>query len=156
MTLHTSSYRTHPLLCWLTGPQLSGLLLVALAAAAAWLARDLPVVHRGTVGPGAFPWLMAGGLALAGLALTLRQPSPPPLPRSANTGTWVLLGGMLTFPLAVPWLGTLPALALCGTLIARATSGSWRRACVIGPGLATMLHAVLMWGLGTPLPWWLP
>jgi putative tricarboxylic transport membrane protein len=148
--------RTHPVLRWLTGPRLSGLLLVALAAGAAWLARDLPIVHRGTVGPGAFPWLLTVGLGLAALTMALRRPSSPPLPRSRNAGTWVLLGGMLTFPLTMNWLGTLPALALCGTLIAGATSGSWRRACLIGPGLAALLHAVLMWGLGTPLPWWMP
>jgi hypothetical protein len=132
-----------------------GVLLLALAAGAAWLARDLPFVHRATVGPGAFPLLLAAGLGVIGLVLALRR-AVPQKPMPGLSSAWALLGGMLLFPLTFPWLGTLPALALCGTVIARTTSRSWARACLIGPGVAALLHGVLMWGLGTPLPWWLP
>ena len=142
-------------LAWSGGSRVVGVLLMALAAWAAWLARDLPLIHRGTVGPGAFPWLMVAGLALSGLVIALRRCSLP-LPMKGLSAPLTPLAGMLLFPLTMPWLGTLLALALCGTVVAHNMSGSWRRACIIGPGLAVLLHGVVMWGLGTPLPWWLP
>jgi len=132
-----------------------GALLMALAAGAAWLAHDLPIVHRGTVGPGAFPLVLAVVLAGAGLVLALRRQMPSG-PVQVQPALWMPLAGMLLFALTMPWLGTLLALALCGTVIARSTSGSWGRAFIIGPGLAVLLHGVVMWGLATPLPWWLP
>ncbi|MCU0942792.1 MAG: tripartite tricarboxylate transporter TctB family protein, partial [Hydrogenophaga sp.] len=118
---------------WASGSRAVGVLLMALAAGAAWLALDLPFVHRGTVGPGAFPGLLAAAMGAAGLVLALRRPAPQE-PMPGLSGAWALLGGMLLFPLSFPWLGTLPALALCGTVIARTTSRSWARACLIGPG----------------------
>lgn len=139
---------------WIRNPRLPGLLIITLAACAAWLARDLPVMHRSTVGPGAFPLLVATALAACGLALLSRAPALA-APKAGAAGAWPQLASMAVFPLLLPHLGTLPATAISGTMLARITSGSWRRALIIGPGLAALLHALVMWGLGTPLPWWL-
>jgi len=140
---------------WAHGSRAVGVLLMALAAWSAWLARDLPLMQRDTVGPVAFPVLMAAGLGLAGLVIARRRFSLPWSIKGLSAHS-VPLAGMLLFPLTLPWLGTLMALALGGTVMAHSTSGSWRRACLIGPGLAALLHGVVVWGLGTPLPWWLP
>lgn len=132
-----------------------GLMLMALAAGAAYLARNLPLVHQGTVGPGAFPWLLASGLALCGLAMLLK---PPPVGEVAPhaPGAWTLLAAVVLFPLLMPFLGSLLSTAICGTAVARVTAGSWQRATVMGSGLAAGLHGLIMWGLGTPMPWWIP
>jgi hypothetical protein len=142
---------------WRDRTRAMGALLMAVAAAAAWMARDLPIVHWGTVGPGAFPLLLTTVLAVAGLVLALRSRTPPVAAQVRSpSAPWMPLAGMALFALTLPWLGTLLALSLCGMVIARSTSGYWGRACLIGPGLAVLLHGVVMWGLATPLPWWLP
>lgn len=132
-----------------------GLLLMALATSAAFLARNLPLVHQGMVGPGAFPWLLASGLAICGLAILLKiAPSSEVAPQAP--GAWTLLAAVALFPLLMPLLGSLLSTAICGTAVARITAGSWHRAIVMGSGLAAGLHGIIMWGLGTPMPWWIP
>lgn len=129
-----------------------GLIIVVLALAAVYLAHELPIVHQGTIGPGAFPLLLACGLALVGVFLCLRKPeccgcNPAP------TASWKILAMLPLFPLLVSELGTVIALSACGIGVARITSGSWVKALAIGGLIALGLHLLLMLGLGVPLPW---
>lgn len=136
-------------------PRAIGLLLMALAGGAALLARDLPVVQRGLVGAGAFPLLLASALAVCGLALLLKSPAPTePPPHAARA--WRLLAAVMLFPLLLAPLGSLLSTAVCGTAVARITTRCWRRALAIGLCLAAGLHALVIWGLGIPLPWQIP
>lgn len=129
-----------------------GLILIVLALGAGVLAHELPIIHQGTIGPGAFPLLLVVGLALNGLALCFRQPdgcghSP------AHMASWKILAMLPLFPLLVAELGTVVALSACGIGVARITSGSWVKALAIGLFIAVGLHVLLMLGLGMQLPW---
>ncbi len=129
-----------------------GLLIVALAVAAGYLAHQLPVVHQGTIGPGAFPLLLAAGLALSGVVLYFRKPDCCSHSQ-APMASWKMLAMLPLFPLLAAELGTGVALSVCGIGVARITSGSWIKALAIGLFIAAGLHLLLMLGLGVSLPW---
>jgi hypothetical protein len=129
-----------------------GLILVALAVAAGLMAHGLPVVHRGTIGPGAFPLLLAFALAVSGVVLCLRKPDACSH-RTAPSAGWKILAVLPLFPLLLTELGTVVALSACGIGVARITSGSWVKALLIGCSIAAGLHLLFMLGLGVPLPW---
>lgn len=148
----SSHSKIHPRDAGLSDGKVCGLLIIALAGLAGYLARELPIFHQGTVGPGAFPLLLAAGLALSGVLLFFRRPDgccQSPAPGAA----WKLLILLPLFPLLVSDVGSLLALSACGVGVARVISGSWTQALVVGLGLACVLHLLLILGLGVPLPW---
>lgn len=61
-----------------------GLLLIALAVALFVLSRDFPTMGPQGYGPALFPRVIAGGLALCGIAITLRGI------RSLGTVPWIV------------------------------------------------------------------
>lgn len=129
-------------------------LLLTLALGAAWLARDLPLMQRGTIGPGAFPMMLIAGLAVCALLLIRAPASSACCPELSNGTAWRMLGAIALFPLLVPYTGTLIPAGLSAMLIARQTAVSWLRAGLIGLGIALLLHTLIVWGLGLPLPLW--
>jgi putative tricarboxylic transport membrane protein len=132
-----------------------GWLLVMLAAAAAYLARDLPLQLHGRVGPGAFPLVLSLLLAACGLVLAIRPCSEVQVTNPSSM-PWLTLAALTLFPVLLPITGSLISATVCATLVARMTSGSWLKGLAIGLLTVAGLHVLLIGALGTALPWWIP
>lgn len=139
---------------------LSGLLFIALAAVFALETRELPMGTAIRMGPGYFPLLLAGLLALLGLIVLangLRFHSETShglaLKDVAWRGLLVVTGAVIFFGLAVRPLGFLPTLAV--TVFASAAAS--RKFHPLVAGAITLAMVVFAWavfikGLGLPLP----
>jgi len=106
------------------------------------------------VGPTAFPWLVAGGLLLIGLALAVKgwrqRAAGPPLDWPA---VLLLAAGLLQQILLLTWAGFVPTAALLFAAVA--TAFGRRRPLVdlaIGLGLALLAFLVFTRLLGLTLP----
>lgn len=124
----------------------------------AYLNLDLGTNIR--MGPGYFPLLLSGLLAILGIAVLFRSFSMPDEAWGAIPwrGLFFILMGPIAFGMTLDGLGLVPALAI----IAFITSFASIR---VGPLLAVALSigltifcvAVFSWGLGTPIqlfgPW---
>lgn len=133
----------------------AGLLLVGLAIWAVYLTHDLPIVQRGTVGPGAFPLSLAVALLVCGLWMCIRPPADCHAPRP-SPGAWALLGATLAVPVLLGTVGSLLAFAACGCVLFRITTRSWWQGLGWGLAASVSLHVLIMGALQTPLPWWMP
>lgn len=139
---------------------LSGLLFIVLAAIFALETRELPMGTAIRMGPGYFPLLLAGLLALLGLIVLangLRFHAEVPhglaLKDVAWRGLLVVTGAVIFFGLAVRPLGFLPTLAI--TVFASAAAS--RKFHLLVAGAITLAMVVFAWGvfikgLGLPLP----
>lgn len=108
----------------MTIDRILGVLFVLIAAGAAWHAQTLFVPFAADpVGPSAFPTIVAGILAIAGISLLLR-----PGEVVLEFGRWprviVLIVASLVYPLLLLPLGFVPATALllCGRARLRGAS----------------------------------
>jgi hypothetical protein len=133
----------------------AGLMLIAIGVAAVFIARGYPFGTALRMGPGYFPSVLGGVLALFGLyvvAKALRH-------REAIEGGWSLRA-MVVLPLSLVLFGILmdragfiPALAV---LIFGAAAASTEFKLVEVAALTVVLIvfcvAVFIWGLGLPYP----
>ena len=96
----------------LRNDQVSGLLLVALAAFVAWQNRTYPLGTLHEPGPGYTPLLIAGFLGAVGLLIALRGASSPRLadtrwPEAKRAAMILIACGVATFALvAMPSIGS--------------------------------------------------
>lgn len=132
---------------------LGGLAVIAVAAFAFWLARNLPAGAAGGMGPGTLPKglaLLLGGL---GAVLVLRSFGSENLERWSVRGPLFVLGGLVLFGLAVRPLG----LALAGPLaivVAGFASSEvrWRETLVYGLAMTAFCVGLFKFALGLPIP----
>jgi len=134
---------------------LGGLVIIAVAAFAYWLARDLPAGAGGGMGPGTLPKglaILLGGLgALLAFDSLLKQAVA--LERWTIRGPLFILGALVVFGLAVRPLG----LAVAGPLaIAVAALSSdevrWKETLVFGVLMTAFCIGLFKFALGLPMP----
>jgi len=132
---------------------LGGLVVIAVAGFAYWLARNLPTGAAGGMGPGTLPKglaLLLGGL---GVLLLLNSLKGERLARWSIRGPLFVLGALVVFGLAVRPLG----LAVAGPLaIAAAAFASsevrWRETLIFGVLMTLFCVGLFKFALGLPIP----
>lgn len=134
-----------------------GLLLIALAIFAFWQIGDLAVGRAMKMGPGYFPSLLAGGIALCGLILvvtSIRRPGEPLEPWPLKRIVPVLLA-LVVFAVTIRPLGMVAAgllLTLLSTL--GATDRKWRESAIFAVCIVAVSAVLFPTLLGLPLPIW--
>ena len=132
---------------------LGGLAVIAVAALAYWLARNLPTGAAGGMGPGALPKGLAILLGGLGCLLLMNSLNSESVSRASARGPLFVLGALVLFGLAVRPLG----LAVAGPLaIAAAAFASsevrWRETLVYGLAMTAFCAALFKFALGLPIP----
>ena len=132
---------------------LGGLAVIAVAAFAFWLARNLPTGGAGGMGPGTLPKGLAVLLGGLGVLLVLNSFNGERLARWSVRGPLFVLGALVLFGLAVRPLG----LVVAGPLaIAAAAIGSpearWRETLVYGLAMTAFCVGLFKFALGLPIP----
>lgn len=139
---------------------LSGLLFIVIAAIFAWQGFELPMGTAVRMGPGYFPMLLSGLLALIGVIVTingLRFDGEAP-GGVAWRAFFILIGIVLFFGFSVRPLGFLPAIAIL-VFVSAMASRKFHLATAIISALVITLFSWLVFikGLGLPLqvvgPW---
>jgi hypothetical protein len=134
----------------------AGLLYLALGGAAVFIARDYDFGTAGRMGPGYFPSLIGGCLALIGAVSILRSivVSSDPARQVAWRPLALITASVILFAAALPRIGLVPALVvllLIATLARREAHFS-----LIGIAAAALLIAfcalVFVKGLGLAMP----
>jgi putative tricarboxylic transport membrane protein len=132
-----------------------GVAIIAAAAFAFWLARDLPAGSGGGMGPGTLPKGLAVLFGLLGLALLLNSffEKGERLTRWSTRGPLFIVGALVVFGLAVRPLG----LAVAGPLaIAVAAFSSdevrWKETLVFGVLMTLFCIGLFKFALGLPIP----
>lgn len=132
---------------------LGGLVVIAVAGFAYWLARHLPAGAAGGMGPGTLPKGLALLLGALGVALLLNSFKGEGLARWSIRGPLFVLGALVVFGLAVRPLG----LAVAGPLaIAAAAFASsevrWRETLIFGVLMTLFCVGLFKFALGLPIP----
>ena len=134
---------------------MGGLVILAVAGFAFWLARDLPAGNGGGMGPGTLPKGLAVLFGLLGAALLLNSflEKGERLARWSIRGPLFILGALVVFGLAVRPLG----LAIAGPLaIAVAALSSdevrWKETLVFGVLMTLFCIGLFKFALGLPIP----
>jgi putative tricarboxylic transport membrane protein len=134
---------------------LGGLVVMAVAAFAFWLARNLPSGAGGAMGPGTLPKGLAILFGLLGFALLLGSlvDKGQAISRWSWRGPLFILGALAVFGLAVRPLG----LAVAGPLaIALAGLSSdevrWKETLVFGALMTLFCIGLFKFALGLPIP----
>lgn len=118
-----------------------GAVCVVAAAGMAWAAQGYAAaISYEPVGPRAFPLLLAGLMAIAGVWLVAR----PTLRASAISLAQLKLIGLaalavLLYALLFEWLGFTVATALMAVPVGMAFGGSWKQGLATGTGMGVVL-----------------
>jgi putative tricarboxylic transport membrane protein len=133
---------------------LGGLVIIAVAAAAYWLARHLPAGAGGGMGPGTLPKGLAMLLGVLGVVLLVNSfRESEGAPRWSIRGPLFVLGALVVFGLAVRPLG----LAVAGPLAIAAAAFSssevrWRETLLFGLAMTAFCVGLFKFALGLPIP----
>ena len=132
---------------------LGGLAVVAVAAFAYWLARNLPTGAAGGMGPGTLPKGLAALLGGLGVVLVLNSFKSERLSRGSLRGPLFVLGALVLFGLTVRPLG----LAVAGPLaiVAAGFASSevrWRETLIYGLAMTAFCVGLFKFALGLPIP----
>ena len=133
----------------------SGVMLIAIGAAAMFIARNYPFGTALRMGPGYFPTVLGAVLCLFGLYLVVRGA------RSTETisSDWSLKAlvvvplSLVLFGLLIDRAGFIPALA--ALIIGASAAGKefrWAEVALLAIGLTLFCVVVFIWGLGLPYP----
>jgi putative tricarboxylic transport membrane protein len=145
---------------------LSGLLTLLFGIAVIAYARSFPVTPGQPIGPGLFPMLIGGAMALCGVALfasSVRSRITPWLqidewvrrPRRVLNGALVI-GALVFYALAVDTLGFFLTALVFLTVLFLALEVPRRWIAPIAVGMTLGLHFAFYTLLRVPLPWgWL-
>ena len=109
------------------------------------------------VGPGLFPSIVGGGMALMGIALTVQgwlvrdepEEDAPPLV------TWFAVGIVVAIAVvifAMPYLGFLVAGTIFSFVIVLISRGGWLPALIFSPIATATIYYLFTWALCVPLP----
>jgi hypothetical protein len=133
----------------------AGLMLIAIGAAAIFVARNYPFGTALRMGPGFFPVVLGGLLivfGLAVLAIGLRQ-------GESMAGSWSLRAliilplSLILFGLLMEYAGFVPAMLVL--IVGSATASTEFRfleVLLFAAGLTALSVAVFVWALGLPYP----
>jgi hypothetical protein len=133
----------------------AGLMLIAIGAAAIFVARNYPFGTALRMGPGFFPVVLGGLLiafGLAVLAIGLRK-------GESMTGSWSLRAliilplSLILFGLLMEYAGFVPAMLVL--IVGSATASTEFRfleVLLFAAGLTALSVAVFVWALGLPYP----
>jgi len=134
---------------------MGGLAVIAVAAVAFWLVRDLPGGNGGGMGPGTLPKGLALLLGVLGLALAIGSflERGLPLGRWSVRGPLLILGALVVFGLAVRPLGLVVAGPLAIVVGAFASSEvRWGETLVFGALMTAFCIGLFKFALGLPIP----
>lgn len=138
----------------------SGLLFLATGSAAVLLARNYEFGSTFKMGPGYFPTVLGGMLALVGLAAMVRSLVRPGTPIEAMSlrGLLLVLGATLLFGVLIRGAGLLVAVVVIVVVGAYASMRfRWWTTALLATGLALFSALVFVQGLGLPIrligPW---
>ena len=133
----------------------SGVLFCAAGVAAVGFARGYPMGTTMRMGPGYFPTMLGGLLALIGLVLMVRallRPGPA-VGRLAYSKLGLVTVSNLLFAVLLRRLGLVAALILLVIVSAYASKRfRWPVATALAVGLAVGSSIVFVWLLGLPIP----
>ena len=133
----------------------AGVMLIATGVAALFIARDYPFGSAFRMGPGYFPSVLGGVLALFGLVLLVRGFRS----NEQIVGGWslraliVLPLSFVLFGVLMDHAGFLPALAVL--IFGSAAAGSefkFKEVLLLTAVLTLLSVAIFIWGLGLPYP----
>jgi putative tricarboxylic transport membrane protein len=133
----------------------AGVMLIATGVAALLIARDYPFGSAFRMGPGFFPSVLGGVLALFGLVLLVRGFRSD----QQIVGGWslralvVLPLSFVLFGVLMDHAGFLPALAVL--IFGSAAAGSefkFKEVVLLTAVLTLLSVAIFIWGLGLPYP----
>jgi putative tricarboxylic transport membrane protein len=134
---------------------LGGLAIIAVAALAWWLARDLPGGTSGGMGPGTLPKGLAVLLGLLGAALVVSSfmEEGETIRRWSIRAPLLILGALVVFGLAVRPLGLVVAGPLAIVIGAFASDEvRWRETLVFGAVMTAFCIGLFKFALGLPIP----
>jgi hypothetical protein len=135
----------------------AGLLFLAIALFALWVARDYPVGTAVRMSSGYFPRLLCFTLILLGAYVTLRSlvVEGPVVTRVRLRPLIMITVAVAVFAFSIKTLGLVLATALL-TLIGGYASPNVRLIEMVAAAtvLAVMAIAIFVWGIGLPIPVW--
>jgi hypothetical protein len=136
---------------------LSGLIFLGFGLAFGIAAAGYPLGTAFRMGPGYFPLLLAGALALLGVAIIIKGVRASGAVEDLGPVPWraavLVLGAIILFGATVRGLGLAPAVfisALLGALASR--SNSPVAAILLAAGLTVFCVLIFHYGLGVALP----
>lgn len=134
-----------------------GLVLIVLAAIAWQEAADLPFGRSARMGPGYFPTVLAGIIALFGAVVALdgMRRDGPALQRWSLRRIVPVIAGIVWFALTIRSLGLVAAgtgLVLISSVAA--PDFHWRGTLIFGAAVVTFAAVLFPIVLGLPLPIW--
>lgn len=142
---------------FITSPKdfVSGLLFVLIGAAALFIGSDYPFGKAVRMGPGYFPMVLAGLLALVGVACMAKSLATkgPPLERLALKPLVLVTVSVLLFGVLLRQAGLVAALAVSIAISSYASSKfSWKAAVLTFVLLTAFCYGVFLKALGLPIP----
>lgn len=142
-----------------SGPDfVAGLLFAALGLAVAAGASRYRLGTMADLGPGYFPMLLGGVLALLGIVVilnSLRAADEGEAPRLSVRALVLVVGSVAAFGAALPRLGLVLTVLFVTVLSSAASPGfSPRRAVTIAVGLSAACYGIFVLGLGLRVPVW--
>jgi putative tricarboxylic transport membrane protein len=134
---------------------IGGLVVIAVAGFALWLAGDLPSGTSGGIGPGTLPKGLAALLGLLGVLLVATSVAKEgsPLERWSIRGPAIILGAVVAFGLTVRPLGLVVAGPL--SILVAALAGEevrWRETTLFGVLMTGFCIGLFKFALGLPVP----
>jgi putative tricarboxylic transport membrane protein len=132
----------------------AGVVLLVLALAVAWTARDYRVAFiADPVGPRAFPLVAALLVAMGAVPLVLRPLPAAAWPRGAvRVRIATAAGALALYPLLLPWLGFIATTGSLMWVLALLFGGRGGRAALAAFGMALGMYVLFVYALGVPLP----
>ena len=133
---------------------LGGLVIVAVAGFAYWLARDLPGGSSGGMGPGTLPKGLAVLLGLLGTVLAISSfQQGETIDRWSIRAPLLILGALVVFGLTVRPLGLVAAGPLAIVIGAFASDEvRWRETLIFGAAMTAFCVGLFKFALGLPIP----
>jgi putative exporter of polyketide antibiotics len=135
---------------------LAGLVFIGFGVAFIIPSVDYGIGSAREMGPGYFPTVLGGLLALLGAIMAVRSVGTSdgvPLAMPSWRGLICLLGAVLFFGMSVHPLGLLPALFGTGALGAAASrENNWFQIVLLAAGLAAICVVIFVLSLGASIP----
>jgi len=132
---------------------LAGLMFVAFGAAAIIIGRDYPIGSAMRMGPGYFPTVLGGLLAVVGLGVLVRSlaGSAAPPPSFSLKPLALVLAAVLAFALTVERLGIVAAVVLVVGVSALASEAfRWREVLLVAVIMVALAIGLFTKSLGLP------
>lgn len=134
-----------------------GLLFALAGAAILQQALNMHPLPGMNVGPGLFPSIVGGAMALMGVALTIQgwvvrdvpEEDAPPLV------TWFAIGIVAAIAAVIfvmPYLGFLVAGTIFSVVIVLLSRGGWLPALIFSPIATATIYYLFTWAMRVPLP----